>query len=132
MSPEAHERAPESLAKEIWFYSLERRAQSATLRRVTTALTVIAVALMIGALLQRYAVVGAIAAVAAVITLEVAGFRRGETQKKSILAQLQAGENPQLVDAVGAAAPNRSVLLVALVVAVVAAATTLLVIGQLA
>jgi len=132
MSPEAHERAPESLAKEIWFYSLERRAQSATLRRVTTALTVIAVALMIGALLQRYAVVGAIAAVAAVITLEVAGFRRGEAQKKSILAQLQAGENPQLVDAVGAAAPNRSVLLVALVVAVVAAATTLLVIGQLA
>ena len=132
MSPEAHERAPESLAKEIWFYSLERRAQSATLRRVTTALTVIAVALMIGALLQRYAVVGAIAAVAAVITLEVAGFRRGEAQKKSILAQLRAGENPQLVDAVGAAAPNRSVLLVALVVAVVAAATTLLVIGQLA
>ena len=131
MSPEAHERAPESLAKEIWFYSLERRAQSATLRRVTTALTVIAVALMIGALLQRYAVVGAIAAVAAVITLEVAGFRRGEAQKKSILAQLRAGENPQHVDAVGAAAPNRSVLLVALVVAVVAAATTLLVIGQL-
>ena len=128
----SHERAPESLAKEIWFYSLERRAQSATLRRVTTALTVIAVALMIGALLQRYAVVGAIAVVAAVITLEVAGFRRGEAQKKSILAQLQAGENPQLVDAVGAAAPNRSVLLVALVVAVVAAATTLLVIGQLA
>ena len=132
MTAEPHERAPESLAKEIWFYSLERRAQSSALRRVTTALTVVAVVLVLAALIQLYALVGAIAAVAAVITLEVAGFVRGERQKKSILAQLNGGANPQLVDAVGSAYPNRTAMLVALALAVVAGATALLVIGQLA
>ena len=131
MSPEPHERAPESLAKEIWFYSLERRAQSTTLRRVTTLLTAVAVVLLLVSLVQLYAAAGAIAAVAAVITLEVAGYRRGERQKKSILAQLQAGENPQLVDVVGSTLPNRTVILVALAVAVVAGLVAFLIIGAL-
>ena len=126
-----HERAPESLAKEIWFYSLERRAQSATLRRVTTVLTVIAVVLLIGSLIQLYALAGAVAAVAAVVTLEVAGYLRGTRQKTSILVQLNAGANPQLVDATGTAYPNRSVILVAVAIAIVVALVTLLVIGQL-
>lgn len=131
MTAEPHERAPESLAKEIWFYSLERRAQSAALRRVSTALTVIAVVLLLVSLIQLYAIAGAFAAVAAVVTLEVAGYLRGERQKRSILAQLQAGENPQLVDAVGSVYANRTVILVALAVAVAAGLATLLVVGVL-
>lgn len=126
-----HERAPESLAKEIWFYSLERRAQSTALRRATTAMTVVAVVLLLVSLIERHAVAGAIAAVAGVVTLEVAGYLRAERQKRAILAQLQAGANPQLVDAVGSDYPNRRVLLVALAVAAVAGLATFVVIGLL-
>lgn len=121
----SHERPPEQLSKEIWFYSLERRRQSTVLRRVSIALTVVAIVLVF------VAIAGAIAAVAAAVTLEVAGYLRGQRQKAAILAQLRAGANPQLVDAVGTALPNRSVLLLALAVAAVVAALGLLIIGQL-
>lgn len=119
------ERPPEQLSKEIWFYSLERRRQSTVLRRVSIALTVLAIVLVFVVL------AAAIAAAAAVVTLEVAGYVRGQRQKAAILAQLRDGANPQLVDAVGTTLPNRSVLLLALAVAVVVAALSFLIIGQL-
>ncbi len=127
-----HHRDPDSLAKEIWFYSLPRRSQSAALRRLAIVLSAVAVVLILAALIQPHAVVGAVAAVGAVVTLEVTGRLRGRRQRTQILEQLQAGVNPQLVDAVGSAYPNRRVILVALAVAVAAGAVALLVIGQLA
>ena len=120
-----HERPPEQLSKEIWFYSLERRRQSTALRRVSIALAVIAVVLVFAVL------AAALAAVAAVVTLEGAGYLRGQRQRAAILAQLRDGTNPQLVDAVGAAYPNRAVILLALAVAVAVGLASLLVIGQL-
>ena len=120
-----HERPPEQLSKEIWFYSLERRRQSTVLRRVNIVLIVAAVVLAFVLL------AAALAAAAAVVTIEVAAYMRGQGQKAAILAQLRAGANPQLVDAVGTALPNRSVLLLALAVAAVVAALSLLIIGQL-
>ena len=126
-----HERAPESLAKEIWFYSLERRAQSATLRRLAIVLAAVAVLLLLGTAIQAYLIAGAVAAAAAAVTLEVAGVLRGGRQRAAILAQLHAGANPQLVDATGAAPSNRTVILVAVAVAIVGGLVSVLVIGQL-
>ena len=120
-----HVRPPEQLSKEIWFYSLERRRQSTVLRRVSIVLIVAAVVLAFVLL------AAALAAAAAVVTIEVAAYMRGQGQKAAILAQLRDGANPQLVDAVGTALPNRSVLLLALAVAVVVA-TPVLIIGQVA
>ena len=119
------ERPPEQLCKEIWFYSLERRRQSTVLRRVSIVLTVVAIVLVFVVL------TAAIAAAAAVVTLEVAGYLRGQRQKAAILAQLRAGANPQLVDAVGTIYPNRAVMLLALAVAVAVGLISLVVIGQL-
>ena len=95
------------------------------LRRVSVVLIVAAVVLVFVLL------AGAIAAVAAAVTIEVAAYLRGQRQKAAILAQLRDGANPQLVDAVGSTLPNRSVLLLAFAVAVVVAALSLLIIGQL-
>ena len=115
-----HQRPPEQLAKEIWFYSLPRRAQSTVLRRVSIALAAIAVVLLLVSMWQL-----ALAAFAAALTLEIAGRLRGARQKKSILAQLQGGANPQLVDAVVGGVGNRSLILIALAVAAAAAFLTI-------
>ena len=114
----SHERPPEQ--------------QSTVLRRVAIALTVVAVLLLIASTVQLLAAAGAAAAVAAVATLEVAAYVRGNRQKQSILGQLRGGANPQLVDAVGTTLPNRMVLLLALAVAAVVAAVGFLIIGAFA
>lgn len=132
MTTQAHQRPPEQLAKELWFYSLERRAQTVVLRRTTIALSVAAVLFIFAAAMQPLATAGALGLVAAVGTLETAIFVRAEAQKKSVLAQLRAGGNPQRVDAVGQRFANRAVLFVALGVAIVVAAISILVINQLA
>ena len=127
-----HERDPESLAKETWFYSLPRRAQSATLRRVTIVLTAVAVVLILAATIQLVLAAGAVAAVAGVVTLEVVGYLRGRRQRREILAQLAEGTSPQLLDAVGASLPNRLVIPIAFGIGVAAGAIALLVIAQFA
>jgi hypothetical protein len=105
-----HERDPQSLAKETWFYSLPRRSQSATLRRATIVLFAVAVVLILAATIQLVLAAGAVAAIAGVVTLEVAGYLRGRRQRRDILVQLAEGTNPQLLDAVGASLPNRLVI----------------------
>ena len=132
MSTEHHERAPESLAKEIWFYSLERRAQSAVLRRIGIVATALAVVLLLLALFSLPPLAAALGAVAAVVVLEAAGFVRAGRQRAAILAQLHDGANPQLVDAVGRSLPNRTVILAALAVAVVVGLVALLIIEVVA
>jgi hypothetical protein len=131
MNHEPHERAPESLAKEIWFYSLERRAQTTTLRRAAVALVVVALILLMAATIQVSAAAAAIGAVATAVTLGVGNYLRSGRQQKSILAQLEQGANPQLVDATGSALANRSIVLLAAAIGVVAAVIALLAIGLL-
>ncbi len=90
------------------------------LRRVSIALAALAVVLLLVSMWQL-----ALAACAAAVTLEIAGRLRGRRQKASILAQLQGGANPQLVDAVAAGPGNRFIILIALAVAAVAALLTI-------
>jgi hypothetical protein len=130
VTSEQRQRPPEQLAKEIWFYSLQRRARSATLRRVSITVTVIAVLLAFGALLQLPTAAGALGAVATVLVLETAGYLRASRQKALILAQLREGANPQLVDSVGSAYPNRSVILVAAACGIAAGVVSALLMGQ--
>jgi hypothetical protein len=132
MTTQARQRPPEELAPEIWFYSLERRAQTALLRRVTLAMAVTAGVAVIGAVTLPSSAAIAAGAVAAVIVIQAAALARARRQKTSILAQLQRGDNPQTIDTVGTSIPNRSVLLVALAAAVAVWVAGLLIIGALA
>ena len=131
-APDTHQREPESLAREIWFYSLERRAQSTLLRRVATVFSVAAVIFLVVAMAKLAAAAGAIALVAAVFVLEFGAYVRGTRQKRSVLAQLQSGANTQTVDAVGQSLPNRTLIVLAVVVAAVVASIVLLVLVVIA